>query len=367
MILILYTIILIYCIFILALIYGFSKTNSFELNGLTPKTQFSILVPFRDESENLPILLRSFSDLNYPTDLFEVILIDDDSAFKFPISNYDFQISMIDSVRASNSPKKDAITTAVEFANSEWILTTDADCIVHKDWLRTLDNYIQKQGVSMIAGAVSYDCGDSFLHHFQQLDFTSLQGVTIGSFGLGKGFMCNGANFAYKKSFFKEIEGFNGNDQIASGDDVFLLQKAIALFPKKVHYLMSKSTIVRTKPLTDWKMLFHQRVRWVSKTVSFQSVFGIGLGLVVFLTNATWLFLTGSLLFGLISYQTVFVFSFLKFSVEIILVYKTNQFLTNKKLHYLFMGVLYYPFFSTGVVLYSLFGKYEWKGRRFKY
>jgi hypothetical protein len=35
-------------------------------------------------------------------------------------------------------------------------------------------------------------------HHFQQLDLASLQGATIGSFGIGKGFMCNGANLAYK-------------------------------------------------------------------------------------------------------------------------------------------------------------------------
>jgi hypothetical protein len=32
------------------------------------------------------------------------------------------------------------------------------------------------------------------LHHFQQLDLASLQGATIGSFGIGKGFMCNGAS-----------------------------------------------------------------------------------------------------------------------------------------------------------------------------
>jgi hypothetical protein len=53
----------------------------------------------------------------------------------------------------------------------------------------------------------------------------SLQGATIGSFGIGKGFMCNGANLAYKKSLFQELNGFQGNDTIASGDDVFLLQK----------------------------------------------------------------------------------------------------------------------------------------------
>jgi hypothetical protein len=34
----------------------------------------------------------------------------------------------------------------------------------------------------MIAGAVTYDCDNSFLHQFQQLDLASLQGATIGSF-----------------------------------------------------------------------------------------------------------------------------------------------------------------------------------------
>jgi hypothetical protein len=48
-----------------------------------------------------------------------------------------------------------------------------------------IDNYIQNHEVSMIAGAVTYDCSNSFLHQFQQLDLASLQGA-IGSFGIGK-------------------------------------------------------------------------------------------------------------------------------------------------------------------------------------
>jgi hypothetical protein len=39
-------------------------------------------------------------------------------------------------------------------------------------------------------------------HHFQ-LDLASLQGATIGSFGIGKGFMCNGANLLTKNHYFK--------------------------------------------------------------------------------------------------------------------------------------------------------------------
>ena len=199
-------IILLYCLAILALIYGFSKVKTFESTVLKPKTRFSIIVPFRNEGDTLPKLLNSFSDLNYPPEMFEIILVDDDSEKVFSFQDSVISVRIIKNIRKSNSPKKDAITTAMQVAQNDWIITTDADCIVHKNWLSTLDNYIQLHAVSMIAGPVTYACEDSFLHHFQQLDFASLQGATIGSFGIGKGFMCNGANFAYQKIFLRSLE-----------------------------------------------------------------------------------------------------------------------------------------------------------------
>ncbi len=365
MIVVLYLIIFIYCLAIIALIYGFMKVNSFDYVGLKPKTKFSIVVPFRNEAENLPILLDSFSNLNYPEDLFEIILVDDFSSEEYRVQTFKFKVSVIKNVRVSNSPKKDAISTAIHAAENDWIITTDADCVVNEKWLLTLDNYIQLHDVSMIAGAVSYESKNSFLHYFQQLDLASLQGATMGSFGFGKGFMCNGANFAYCKSFFLEINGFGGNDGIASGDDVFLLQKAIARFPEKVHYLKSENNIVVTKPLDDWKSLFYQRVRWASKTASYQIRFGKGLGLVVFVGNLAWVLGVVSWVLGFIPFQDILLLILLKFIVDAVLIYKANLFLSKTKIRFLFSGSLLYPFFSSSVALYSLFGKYEWKGRRF--
>ena len=365
MIIVLYIITIIYCLAIVVLIYGFTKVNSFDYVGLKPKTKFSIVVPFRNETENLPILLNSFSKLNYPEDLFEVILVDDFSSEEYRVQTFKFKVSVIKNIRVSNSPKKDAISTAMQTAENDWIITTDADCVVNENWLLSLDNYIQLHDVSMIAGAVTYECENSFLHHFQQLDLASLQGATMGSFGIGKGFICNGANFAYSKSFFQELNGFGGNDGIASGDDVFLLQKAIARFPEKVHYLKSENNIVVTKPLDDWKSLFYQRVRWASKTGSYQSRFGKGLGLVVFVGNFAWVLGFGSWVLGFIPFQDILLLFLLKFIVDAVLIYKANLFLTKTKIRLLVSGSLLYPFFSTSVALYSLFGKYEWKGRRF--
>jgi glycosyltransferase involved in cell wall biosynthesis len=358
-------ILLIYLITIGCLIFGFTKINSFEYLGLTPKTSFTIIVPFRNEAENLPVLLESFSKLNYPTDLFEVILVDDESEEKFAVFSFQFSVRIINNIRKSNSPKKDAITTAMQIVKTNWVITTDADCVVPKNWLLALDNYIQLNHVSMIAGAVTYNCKDSFLHHFQQLDLVSLQGATIGSFGIKKGFMCNGANFAYTKSFFQKLNGFEGNGTIASGDDVFLLQKALAQYPEKVAYLKSKNTIVTTKPVDDWKSLFYQRVRWASKTTSYQSVFGKRLGLLVFMGNFGLVCCFGFTLFGLLPLPFLGLYFLIKFGIDAVLIEQTNRFLTKHKIRYLLLSSLWYPFFSTAVALYCLFGKYEWKGRRF--
>ena len=357
---------LIYSMTIGLLIYGFSKIKTYESIGLKPKNKFTIIVPFRNEAENIPVLLESLSNLNYPNNLFEVILVDDESEERIQIADYRLQITVIKNIRVSNSPKKDAISTAMKIVKTDWIISTDADCVVNENWLLTLDNYIQNHEVSMIAGAVTYDCENSFLHYFQQLDLVSLQGATIGSFGLGKGFMCNGANFAYTKAMFETLNGFEGNDTIASGDDVFLLQKAIARFAEKVHYLKSENNIIRTKPLSDWKSLFYQRVRWASKTGSYQSSFGKELGIVVFVGNLSLVLGFGLWVLGYLAFQNLIFFFLLKFIVDTILLYKTNRYLSKARMRYLILSSVLYPFFSVTVALYSLFGKYEWKGRIFK-
>ena len=363
--LILGTVFLIYILFIGQLIYGFNRMRRFSKAEFIPKTSFSIVVPFRNEKENLPNLLHSISLLNYPKELVEVILVDDDSDDEFRIQNLEFRIQMIKNVRKSNSPKKDAIETAIQIAKHDWIITTDADCLVQKDWLTIYDQYIQKNEVEMVASGVCYIPKKGFLSAFQNLDFLSLQGATIGSFGINQPFMCNGANFAYSKSFFKELNGFQGNETIASGDDVFLLQKAVSVAPKKVGFLLAKESIVATKPVATWSDLFQQRVRWASKSTGYSSVYGKLLALVVFGGNLAWIVSFLLWLVGLLDQNIFMLFVALKFLIDFILLFKTANFFESK-LQYVLASSLLYPFFSVSVAVYSLFGKYSWKGRNFR-
>ena len=365
-----FSIIIIYSIFIVWISYGFNKVNLFEKSDLKAITKFSIVVPFRNEAKNLPDLLYSFSQLNYPRELFEIVFVNDDSNDDsisvielFPALSFSFQV--IDNERKSNSPKKDAISTAINFAKNDWIITTDADCFVHPDWLSTFDSYIQKTNCEMIAGAVSFDAEGSFLHQFQQMDLMSLQGATIGSFGIAKSFMCNGANFGYTKKLFEDLNGFEGNNGIASGDDVFLLQKAIRQFPEKVQYLKAFSAIVFTKPLNNWKALFYQRVRWASKASSYNNGLGKILALVVFTGNLTIVMSFLLTLFSIFSFWNWYLLFALKIFVDFLLLYQTGKFIQPRIVRHFVFSNLLYPLFSTTVALYSLFGKYEWKGRKF--
>ena len=361
-----------YVFFIGLLIWGFSKVKTFLLHGSENKTGFSIVIPFRNEEHNLPDLLQSLAQLKYSKEQFEIIFVDDaskDNSVRvinnWRMENPWFHLTILDNVRVSKSPKKDAITRAVMIAKHLWIITTDADCMVQPEWLSVYDTYIQNNDAEMIAGAVRFPTKGFLLSHFQQMDMLSLQGASIGSFGLEEAFMCNGANFAYTKTFFSDLKGFHGNNHIASGDDVFLLQKAIANFPEKVRYLKNQDAIVTTKPEKSWFKLFKQRVRWASKASAYQSDFAKGMAIVVFLAN--FMLLCGVLLlaFNLMHWQLLLVLFAVKFSVDFILMYQANRFL-KMCMYSVLVSSLIYPVFSTLVALYSLIGGFEWKRENIK-
>lgn len=372
-ILIFFLILGIYVLFIAQLILGFDKVKSFIRTDEKPKTAFSIIVPFRNEEKNLPKLLQSISSLDYPRELFEIILVDDFSKdqservyINWRMQNGLIETTLLENLRLSNSPKKDAISRAIPILKHDWVVTTDADCIVNKNWLLTLDNFIQKNNPQMVVAAVIYKTKNNWFHHFQQLDLLSLQGTTIGSFGIEKPFMCNGANFAYTKKLFNELGGFGGINDKASGDDVLLLQKAIAKHKDQVQYLKNTETIVKTKPENDLYKLFMQRVRWASKTTGYSSSYAKLLAVVVLLMNLSLVVGCWLLVVGFMNWRILTSVFLIKYIIDFILLYKSNKYLRKGKFVLLLASSLVYPVFASCVGIYSLFGGFSWKGRSFK-
>lgn len=367
---------LLYLSLIGSLIYGFDKVENFYLKDLKPKTKFSVVIPFRNESENLSNLLRSISQLNFPPALFEVILVDDASEddsteiIKSIFNKKSFvkiDIRWISNERKTKSPKKDAITKAISIARHDWIVTTDADCILPKFWLDSFDEFIQQNPSELIVAPVTYAKTNTFLDRFQLLDVLSLQGSTIGGFGIGKPFLCNGANLAYTKELFESVHGFAGNTDIASGDDIFMLEKTLSSHPNKVNYLKCEQAIIRSKPQPNMDSLISQRVRWASKTGAYKNLLGKIAAIIVFLMNGGLLVFSLMALVGILKLKTFAYLLIIKFGIDFLLIYKTANFMNQKDvLKSYFIAFFLYPFFSSFVVFISIFRGYKWKGRSYR-
>lgn len=363
----------IYAYYIAQLVVGLFSIKKSIIKPSTELITFSIIVPFRDEANNLPRLLESIRLLDYPIQKFEIILINDfseddsvDMITKWRMNNGLLQTTVLENLLLTGSPKKDAINRAMPIIANEWVFTTDADCILPAGLLRSISALISERKLDMVVGAVAYDGNASFLHHFQRMDMLSLQGATIGGFGIKKPFICSGANFAYSRKFFESLNGFKGNSTIASGDDVFLLLKAWQKHPEKVGFNKSVDAIVTTKPVDSSSTLLHQRARWAAKSNVYHHIFAEDMAFAVFLGNVSMVIAFVLMLLKCISIEAFSILFLIKLIPDTILLYKTNRFLNSGKFIFPFFASLVYPFFICFVVTKTLTGKYTWKGRSFK-
>ncbi len=362
-----------YVLILVYLLIGFYKINEIN-NSPNPSLNhcFSIIIPFRNEAENLEELLTSIEKINYPTNSFEVLLINDESTddsvsrIEDSIKNSPVSFKILNNRRTSASPKKDAITWAIEHALHPWIVTTDADCILPYNWLHAYNQFIIEHDPFMIVAPVSYLRKKGIVNQFQITENFSLQTTTAGGFGQKLALLCNGANLAYKKSIFKEVNGYSKNNTIASGDDIFLLETIKKRYPDKIGYLKSKEAIVKTKAQDSWKTLIEQRIRWASKNKHQKDWKLLLLGSSILGTNLLIVFLIGLSLLQPNYVGFTLVFILLKLSIDYFYCKASAQFFEEEISIFPFLiNWFLYPFISLIVFLKSLKGSYHWKGRAF--
>ena len=179
--------------------------------------------------------------------------------------------------------------------------------------------------------------------------------------------MCNGANLAYERKVFHEVNGFTGIDHIASGDDMLLMQKISGHFPGKISYLLSKEAIVTTQAAKTWKEFFSQRIRWASKATNYNDYKIFSALFLVYFFNCSLLalFISGFWMHDL--WWGLIVILFIKTFIELLFIFPVARFYNKQNLLKLF------PLFQPLHIIYTviagwlgMFGNFEWKGRRVK-
>jgi len=350
---------------------GMDTIKPFTPTTQVPQNSFSVLIPFRDEAEYLPQLLQSLALLKYPSTLFEVILIDDASTdnSRGLISAFadksDLDIKILNNIRHSNSPKKDAIQLALTTAKYPWIVSTDADVTLPDLWLNTFDQFIQSHRSKLMVGPVAYQNNHAWLGQFQALDQLSLQGSTLGGFGIDRPFLCSGANLCYEKEAFTSVHPFKDNSHIASGDDIFLLHRFKKQFPEEVFFIKSRDILVHTYPEKSWGALVQQRLRWAAKTSQVQHPFTRLMGVLILLVNVSVFIALVGLFLG--QWQLALLFLALKFGIDYLFLRKTAQLWQHQFTAFDYIkSAVVYPFFISFIGVYALFSGYQWKGETYK-
>ncbi|HET9056428.1 MAG TPA: glycosyltransferase [Chitinophagaceae bacterium] len=343
--------------------------------GYVPGTTISVIIPARNEEKNIVNCLVSVCEQDFPLNLFEVIVVDDHSE-----DNTKEIVNRLSGIYPNLrcislqlqgerivAYKKKAIETGIRAASGKLIVTTDADCVAPVRWLKNIAAFYENKGVVFIAAPVVIASYKKLVGLFQSLDFLSLQGITGASVFARFHTMCNGANLAYEKKVFEEVNGFTGIDAIASGDDMLLMYKIYKKYPNRISYLKSTEAIIRTEPVTSWKAFLNQRIRWAGKAKSYEDkrifwvlvlVYSFNISLFImfivsFFLPQMWMYLFGIFL--------------LKILYELFFLVPVARFFGKEKL------LWWFPLMQPLHVLYTIvagflgsYTKYEWKGRMVK-
>lgn len=358
--------------------WWFSNIPTFEPTGsLNPATRFSVVISARNEEQNIRACLSSILQQQYPTSLFEVLMVNDHSTDStaaivqsmLPVHCNLRLLNLADFIPGTshNSYKKKAIELAIAQAGGDWIVATDADCFATAQWLATYDAFIQLHQPAFVAAPVNFINKGSFLSIFQCLDFISLQGITAASVHHNFHSMCNGANLAYRKQVFNQVGGFAGIDTIASGDDMLLMHKIYSKYPGRVKFLLSQDAIIETDAMPNWKSFLNQRIRWASKADVYDDKRIFWVLALVYALNA------GFLVIGIAAFFAPVLFGWLlcllagKTIIELRFMHPVAGFFKEKQM------LNWFPVMQPFHILYTIvagwlgkFGTYQWKGRKVK-
>lgn len=347
-------------------IEGWKSLQVLQKDGLLHE-KVSVIIPFRNEEEQLPALLQKLDQQNYPWATY--ILINDHST--------DNSVSIVEQWvpktgahqlihLESMHGKKQAVKTGIQAAETEWILCTDADTLPHMNWVQTMLHAALSRDAEFVSGPVAIQPGNTFFSKWQALEFAGLIGIGAAAIQLSNPNMCNGANILYRKSSYERIRGFEGNEHVPGGDDQFLMHRIFNENPEAVMFCKSEEALVWTKPEQSIQSFLNQRIRWASKNGAFErrsvSLEMMGVWFFYFLIVTLFLCAVLSPIF-LLAASLLFM---TKYWIERRYYVVVLPFfgMTDLKRNFLLSELFQLPYvLITGIL--GKFGSYQWKGRKY--
>lgn len=346
------------CFFSIALFLFFTgwKIHLTSKQGKKSKrydiTSISVVIPFRNEKDNIPKLLISIQNLiKQPLEFIWVNDHSEDLSIDC-LSNLPVNHKII-SLSEQYYGKKYAIRKGVELANGSYILTWDADIIVPPRYFNTIEEQSQCELTILPLRMKS----NSFKEIFYELDYYFINSINVSFAAIQKPIVASGANLLFDKQTFHSIDSIKNHSSIASGDDQFLLND-FKKNKKQIQLLTNSDLIVETETPKNLKSFLFQRIRWISKTTKIKDKQATTLNLigVFYLLSFIYLMITSSYSPFILTYKII---------SDILIFFPFLHVIKRKEIIFCVpLFTLLYPIYFFVICIGLLFVKPTWKGRK---
>ena len=286
-----------YNVFFLAGLYRISKRS--HATGKTPSV--SVVIAAKNEGENLKRLIPALLTQDHSN--FEIVVAlngttDSSTEYLAEISQNHAHVRFlkIEEIPTDWNAKKYALSCAIDSAEKELILLTDADCVPSSDQWLTRMAATFSSGTELVLGFSPYSRRKGLLNAFIQFE-TLFAGIQyLGAASMGLPYMGVGRNLSYRKSFFLQANGFEDIEAVTGGDDDLIVNKNSTRGNTRIQ--LDRQAITVSQPELTWRDYLHQKTRHfsVARHYNFRSKLFLFLYMVGF--AGTWLGLVASLILG---------------------------------------------------------------------
>jgi 1,2-diacylglycerol 3-beta-glucosyltransferase len=326
----------------------------------------SVVIPARNEEENIRQCIISIAKSNYPKEKFEIIAVNDRSSdntkailedLRKDIRNLEIVDIVNDSQKKNLRGKPGALQAGIDKSKGEIILMTDADCTVNSGWVSAMANSFKDPSVGLTAAYPAIRA-NTFFGMLQAVEWIYLHTLATAGIGLNIPLSCFGNNMAVRKKDFVEIGGYNGIKFSVTED--LALMHAIYKSGRKIRYLTSEKSTITTQACRTFKSYIKQKHRWVTGALD--------LGWIATLWVLTSTSLWAGIIMSLIWLEAWWLIAFLlmRFAGDSIITIPSAIILDKKKLiPWLVPAVIFFMFMELIAPFLLLKKDVRWKGQTF--
>jgi cellulose synthase/poly-beta-1,6-N-acetylglucosamine synthase-like glycosyltransferase len=251
-------------IFTLAALYHKKKPPPYASNKTKYEPMVSVLIPARNEEQVIERILQRMTELTYPKEKFEVIVIDDASTDKtgekakiFAKNNNFIHVIQRDQTEGGKG-KQEALNCGLKHVSGELIYCFDADYYPQRDIIEKLTECFRDPKVGAVQGRVTVlNEPDSLVTRLVALERTG--GYRVDQFARNELELITqfgGTVGGFRRSLIEQLGGWNP-DILAEDTD---LTFRIYLAGFKVRYVNDADCY--EEAVDSWSSYWQQRSRW---------------------------------------------------------------------------------------------------------